>query len=104
MSHSIMLNEENNWNPFLVPQLAVPLLRKVFGKADGIGIGTQPLSIIMKEKIETSPIPTALLTMKGRMKSKDEICEDAQLSSSLDYVLEGKYRILLGHVFIFVWS
>ena len=35
--------------------------------------------------------------MKGRKKSKDEICEDAQLSSSLDFVLEGKYRIIFGH-------
>ena len=80
-----------------MPQLAALVLRKALGKKDGVALGTQPLSIIMEEKLRTSPVPTALLTMTGTLKRKDTEFEVAQLSSPMEYVTVGQYVIVLGH-------
>ena len=61
-----------------------------------MAIGTQPLSMIMEEKIKSSPVRTAVLTMKGNFKKKVEEME-VQASSPLQEIIAGLYPILLGH-------
>ena len=55
-------------------QLATLLLRKVMKIESGVSVGTQPLSIIMEEKMR-----------------------EAVLSRAIDSILQGDCPILIGH-------
>ena len=72
-------------------------MKKVLGKKHGVSVGTQPLSLIMEEKMNDKLVKTAVLTMDGNLK---RICDDqdeALLSSPEDDVLRGAYPCLIGH-------
>ena len=79
----------------LVIQLAPLLLRKIFGVPLGVAVGTQPLSIIMEEKLKTSFIPTGVVTMSGELKT-DADTEEAELSNPEEDFLEGKLPVIIG--------
>ena len=72
-------------------------MRKVFGVENGVAVGTQPLSIIMEEKVKNPIVPTAVVTMQGQIKQgKGEHDGDAQLSSPKDDLLKGAFPLLIG--------
>ena len=73
------------------------LLRKVLRKETGVSIGTQPLSVIMEEKMRDKNFATAVVTMCGQVKQSLDESGEAVLSSPLDGILQGDFPILIGH-------
>ena len=72
-------------------------MRKVLNKETGVSIGTQPLSIIMEEKMRDKTFPTAVVTMSGQVKQSLDDNGDAVVSSPVDGILQGDFPILIGH-------
>ena len=72
-------------------------MRKVLGIDAGVSVGTQPLSILMEEKMNDKLVPTAVLTMQGQLKRTLDGDGEASLSSPEDEVLAGLFPVLLGH-------
>ena len=71
------------------------LMRKVFDQKYGIAVGTQPLSLLMEEKMRETMVPTAILSMDGELKSS---CEDnITLSAPVEEILAGKFQCLMCH-------
>ena len=58
----------------------------MFGVPDGVGIGCQPLSSIMNEKVVTSYIRCGTISMKGRVRTGDcdEDDEVMNLTDTID--------------------
>ena len=80
-----------------VVQLGTLLMRKVLRKETGVSTGTQPLSVIMEEKMCDKTFPTAVVTMSGQVKQSLDDIGDAVLSSPIDKILHGDFPILIGH-------
>ena len=78
-------------------QLGILLLRKIFGVTNGVAVGTQPLSLIMEEKVRSTVVPTAVVTMQGQIKQHLDERGEAQLSSPKEDLLQGKFPLLIGH-------
>ena len=76
--------------------LGTKVLRKVFGKVKGVGLGNQPLSALMEEKLKNSVIKTGLISMKGDLKMNDDSCE-AVLTDPVDLFKTGGIGLILGH-------
>ena len=72
-------------------------MRKVLRKETGVSTGTQPLSVIMEEKMCDKTFPTAVVTMSGQVKQSLDDIGDAVLSSPIDKILHGDFPILIGH-------
>ena len=74
-------------------------MRKVFNKPTGVAVGTQPLSLIMEEKISNGIVPTAVVTMGGKIKKSLDLEDtgEASLSSSEKDILAGHFPVLIGH-------
>ena len=73
-------------------------MKKILGVDDGVSVGTQPLSIIMEEKMnDKSCTPTAVLTMDGQLKRNSGDQDEATLSSPEEDVLNGAFPCLIGH-------
>ena len=78
--------------------LGTLLLKKILGKDHGVSVGTQPLSLIMEEKMNDKLVPTAVLTMEGELKMcLDDQDHNATLSSPEEEVLGGAFPCLIGH-------
>ena len=75
------------------------LMRKVFNEPAGVAVGTQPLSLIMEDKISNSIIPIAVVTMGGKIKKElsEENTGEADMSSSENDILLGLTPVLIGH-------
>ena len=73
------------------------LMRKVFEEPNGVSVGTQPLSLIMEEKINNGIVPTAVLSMGGQIKKELDDTGEASLSSPEESILRGAYPVLIGH-------
>ena len=78
-------------------QLGTLILRKVMKKENGVSVGTQPLSVIMEEKMRDKTFPTAVVTMCGQIKQSMEDKGDAVLSTPIEGLLQGACPILIGH-------
>ena len=65
--------------------------------ATGVSVGTQPLTIIMEEKMRNKTFPTAVVTMSGQIKQSVEDKGEAVLSTPEEDILQGNFPILLGH-------
>ena len=78
-------------------QLGTLILRKVMKKETGVSVGTQPLSVIMEEKMRDKTFPTAVVTMCGQIKQSMEDKGDAVLSTPIEGLLQGACPILIGH-------
>ena len=78
-------------------QLATLLLRKVMKIESGVSVGTQPLSIIMEEKMRDKTFATAVVTMCGQIKQSLDDKGEAVLSRPIDGILQGDCPILIGH-------
>ena len=76
--------------------LGILVLQKVFGIEKGVGLGIQPLSAIMEEKLKGPLVKTGVITMSGDMKPSIEE-NDAFLSDPLAQFKSGDITILLGH-------
>ena len=72
-------------------------MKKILRKEKGVSVGTQPLSILMEEKMGDKLVPTAVLTMEGQLKSSSDHEEEACLSSTEVEVLSGAFPCLIGH-------
>ena len=72
-------------------------MRKVLGIETGVSVGTQPLSILMEEKMNDKLVPTAVLSMQGQLKRISDGEGETSLSSPEDEVLQGLFPVLLGH-------
>ena len=72
-------------------------MRKVLGVETGVSVGTQPLSILMEEKMNDKLVPTAVLSMQGKLKRISDDASETSLSSPEEEVLEGLFPVLLGH-------
>ena len=72
-------------------------MRKVFDISDGVSVGTQPLSLIMEDKISNGLVPTAVLTMGGQIRKELNDTGEASLSTPEQSILEGAYPVLIGH-------
>ena len=83
----------------LVAYLSILVLQKRMGIPAGVGVGTQPLSSIMKEKLKTSYIPTGTISMQGGLKTsadpEDE--EEVYLSGSMEEFMDGRVSCIIGH-------
>ena len=79
----------------LCAYLAPLVLRKVFEKDKGVGLVTMPLSALMDEKLKSEFVKTGVITMQGRLKSKES--EDAYLSDPLESFKSGEIDLILGH-------
>ena len=78
-------------------QLGTLVLRKVMKKQTGVSVGSQPLSVIMEEKMRDKVFPTAVVTMCGKVKQKLDDTGEALLSSPVEAILQGHCPILIGH-------
>ena len=96
---NVILISPTGSGKMVIPLLATRVLRKRLNAPKGVAIITQPLSSIMKEKINNTVCSAAVLSMKGDLScnSKSDIEEDAILSCELDLVLDGKIQVLFGH-------
>ena len=73
-------------------------MRKVFNTPKGVSVGTQPLSLIMEDKISNGIVPTAVLTMAGQIKKGLDDTGEASLSSPQDSILQGEVPVLIGRL------
>ena len=76
-------------------QLGILGLRKVFANDKGIAVVTQPLTAIMNEKLKSTLVKTAVLSMKGILKK--EGTEEVELNCLEEEVLDGKFPVVIGH-------
>ena len=81
----------------IVVLLGTLLMRKVLGIKNGVAIGTQPLSLIMEEKLNDKTVPTAVITMGGDIKQNLEDTGEASLSSPEEELLKGSFPCIIGH-------
>ena len=81
----------------MVVYLGILVLEKVFKVDNGVGIGSQPLSSIMEEKIKKPFIPTGTIAMSGSLKSSTEDEDDLVLSDAIDDFKSGKIKTIIGH-------
>ena len=77
--------------------LGTLVLRKVFGKENGVGIGNMPLSALMEEKLRKPVIKTGLISMKGDLKVSSEDSADAALSAPIEEFKSGAVGFIIGH-------
>ena len=50
------------------------------GVSNGVAVGTQPLSVIMEEKLKHPVVKTAIVSMSGQVKKSVDDVGDAELS------------------------
>ena len=80
-----------------IPLWATLVLRRKLKIFKGVGIITQPLSSIMKEKKKNGVCEAAVLSMTGELSTSSEGDEGPNLSCDLNDLLDGKFPILFGH-------
>ena len=71
----------------------------MLGIPDGVGIGCQPLSAIMEEKLKTSYVSTGTISMRGGLKTRETVedDEDVALSSSVEEFKNGNVQMMIGY-------
>ena len=92
-----MPNLNNRFFLIAVVLLGSLLMSKVFGTSEGVSVGTQPLSLIMEDKINNGVVPTAVITMSGQIKNEMENTGEASLSTPEQSILQGLYPCVIGH-------
>ena len=61
--------------------LGTLLLRKVMNISEGVSVITEPLNMIMTEKLSSSIIPTGVISMAGELKTGLEERDGVKLSA-----------------------
>ena len=80
----------------ILAYLSILVLEKVFQVENGVGLGSQPLSALMEEKIKTGLVPTGLISMKGELKHSSEDGHNS-MSKPLESFKSGEVKCILGH-------
>ena len=81
----------------LCSYLGTLVLRKVFGKVKGVGLGNQPLSALMEEKLKSPVIKTGLISMKGDLKMSCGNADDTELTEPIDMFKNDDIGVIIGH-------
>lgn len=81
----------------IIAYYAILVLEKVFGVENGVGLGCQPLSSLMEEKLKNPPISTGFISMCGDLKYSSEYDDSSSTSSPIDHFKDGKIKCILGH-------
>ena len=81
----------------LVIFLGTLLLRKMTGISQGVCLVTEPLNLILTEKLGNSLIPTGVISMTGQLRSSLEERDGVCLSKPEEEFLDGSLPCLFGH-------
>ena len=79
----------------LVIYLGTLLLRKVLVVSNGVSITTEPLNMIMAEKLCSSIVPTGVISMVGEMKTSLEEKDGVKLSAPEENFLDFFFLIFI---------
>ena len=79
----------------IIAYYAILVLEKVFGVENGVGLGCQPLSSLMEEKLKDPPIPTGFISMSGDLKHSSD--DDSSMSKPLESFKNGDVKCIVGH-------
>lgn len=78
--------------------LYLTVLQRVLEIPTGVGVGCQPLSSIMEEKLRAPYLRTGTISMKGDLKAGGGDHEDnIELSASIEEFKNGKIQCIIGH-------
>ena len=77
--------------------LGTLLLRKIMNISEGVSVITEPLNMIMAEKLSTSFVPTGVISMTGELKTSLEERDGVKLSAPEENFLDGSLPCLFGH-------
>ena len=80
----------------IIAQLAILVLEKVLGIDNAVGIGCQPLTALMEEKLKNPPICTGFISMSGDLQYS-LISDEVHLSQPMTYFKNGTVKCILGH-------
>ena len=97
---NVVLISPTRSGKMLVAYLAILVLQKRLGISSGVGVGTQPLSAIMNEKVKNNFLSTGTISMQGCLQSSSEFADsedDAVLSTSIDEFKSGNISCVIGH-------
>ena len=94
---NLMLVSPTGSGKTLVIYLGILLLRKLFNNPDGVAIITEPLNMIMAEKLGSSIIPSGVISMTGELKTSLEEKDGVSLSAPENKFLDGSLPCLFGH-------
>ena len=81
----------------IIAYYAILVLEKVFGVENGVGLGCQPLSSLMEEKLKNPPISTGFISMCGDLKYSSEYDDSSSTSRPIDHFKDGEIKCILGH-------
>ena len=65
--------------------------------SEGVSVITEPLNMIMAEKLATSFVPTGVISMTGELKTSLEERDGVKLSAPEENFLDGSLPCLFGH-------
>ena len=93
---NVVLISPTGSGKMILAYLSILVLEKVFKVEKGVGLGSQPLSALMEEKVKTSMIPTGLISMKGELKHSSD---DGVTTTSrpIEKFKNGEIKCILGH-------
>ena len=94
---NLMLLSPTGSGKTIVIYLGILLLRKLFRIPEGVAIITEPLNMIMSEKLCSSIIPTGVISMTGELKTSLEEQDGVSLSASEEMFVDGSLPCLFGH-------
>ena len=77
--------------------LGTLLMQKILNIKDGVAIITEPLNMIMAEKLSSSIVPTGVISMTGELKTSLEEKDGVKLSAPEESFLDGSLPCLFGH-------
>ena len=98
--NNVILLSPTGSGKMVVIYLAIFVLQNVLGGSDGVGIGCQPLSSIMNEKVGSKYIKSGTISMQGGLRTaKHEEVESSQLelSSAKEEFMNVVLDIIIGH-------
>ena len=72
---NVILISPTGSGKMVVAYLAILLLQKRLGIAEGVGLGTQPLSAIMNEKVRTKYLSAGSISMSGNIQCNTDNAE-----------------------------
>ena len=96
-SKNLMLVSPTGSDKTMVIYLGTLLLRKVLNIPDGVAIITEPLNMIMAEKLKSSIVPAGVISMTGELKSSLEEKDGVKLSAPEENFVDGSLPCLFGH-------
>jgi superfamily II DNA helicase RecQ len=94
---SLLLVSPTGSGKTIVIYLGTLLLRKMLKISEGVAVITEPLNMIMSEKLATSIVPTGVISMSGELRTSLEERDGVRLSAPEEKFLDGSLPCLFGH-------